>query len=152
MTRSLCHLILIASLALGGAGIAQGDGDDTPWRVADESLYRALGGKPGIAAIVEDLLINIAHDERIVQRFADTDIDRLQRLLNEQFCVLSGGPCTYTGGSMREAHHGKNISHAQFNALVENLIDALEENAIPLAAQNRLLGVLAPLHGDIVKR
>lgn len=141
---------LMAILFSAWVSVAQADSDT--WRTADASLYHALGEKPGIAAIVTDMLINVANDERIVEHFADTDIDRLQRLLNEQFCVLSGGPCRYTGGSMREAHHGKNIGEAEFNALVENLIDALESNGVPLAAQNRLLGVLAPLHGDVIGR
>lgn len=149
MPRTLPRLIVAALLSLWGSVALAGS---TTWQTADASLYHALGEKPGIAAIVEDMLINIANDERIVQRFADTDIDRLQRLLNEQFCVLSGGPCIYTGGSMRESHHGKNVSEAQFNALVENLIDALKANDVPLSARNRLLGVLAPLHGDIVNR
>lgn len=149
MPKILTRVIMAALFSIWGS-VAQAD--NMTWQTADASLYRALGGKPGIAAIVEDMLINIANDNRIVERFADTDIDRLQRLLNEQFCVLSGGPCTYTGGSMREAHHGKNIGEAQFNALVENLIDALKTNRVPLSARNRLLGVLAPLHNDIVGR
>ncbi|WP_227368456.1 group I truncated hemoglobin [Halomonas sp. M20] len=112
--------------------------------------YNALGEKAGIAAIVEDLLVNIANDERIVVRFADADISRLQRMLNEQFCMLSGGPCVYTGDSMRESHRGKNYTQAEFNSLVENLIHAFEANDVPLAAQNRLLGKLAPMNADIV--
>jgi len=55
-----------------------------------------------------------------------------------------------TGESMADAHAGRNISHADFNALVEVLIDAMEKQEVPVAAQNRLLQRLAPMHRDIV--
>ena len=45
-----------------------------------------------------------------------------------------------------------NISHADFNALVEVLIDAMEKNDVSVAAQNRLLQRLAPMHRDIVEQ
>ncbi|MDP5036953.1 MAG: group 1 truncated hemoglobin, partial [Alishewanella sp.] len=68
------------------------------------SLYQQLGGEPGIAAITDGLLQKIEHDQRIVHHFADTDIARFRRLLAEQLCNISGGPCEYTGGTMQESH------------------------------------------------
>ncbi|MBU2114350.1 MAG: group 1 truncated hemoglobin, partial [Gammaproteobacteria bacterium] len=64
------------------------------------SLYQQLGGESGIAAITDGLLDEIAQDKRIVHHFADTDIERFRRLLAEQLCQLTGGPCVYSGGTM----------------------------------------------------
>ena len=116
------------------------------------SLYQQLGGLPGIERIVEGLLINISEDERIVHHFSETDIERLNEKLIEQICVESGGPCEYTGDSMRDSHAGFDISEADFNALVEDLIAAMEAEGVPVAAQNRLLARLAPMRGDIIYR
>lgn len=116
------------------------------------SLYQQLGGLPGIQRIVEGLLINISEDERIVHHFSETDIERLNEKLIEQICVESGGPCQYTGDSMRDSHAGFDISEADFNALVEDLIAAMEAEGVPVAAQNRLLARLAPMRGDIIYR
>ena len=118
----------------------------------DDSLYQALGGQPGIERIVEGMLINISDNPKIVHHFAETDIDRLYQMLVEQFCFESGGPCEYTGDSMADSHAGMDVSEADFNALVEDLIAAMDAEAVPVATQNRLLARLAPMRADIIYR
>jgi hemoglobin len=118
----------------------------------EDRLYRELGGESGVARLVEAFLAELAGDERVVAQFADTDIDRFQRLLTEHLCHVSGGPCAYSGDSMRDVHAGMNISHAQFNAVVEDLIAAMNSLRLPMRTQNRLLAVLAPMRPEIVRR
>lgn len=118
----------------------------------DDSLYRALGEHAGITRIVEGTLLNIARDPRIVERFRKIDIQRLRNKLIEQFCFEAGGPCTYTGDSMAESHKGQNVSRSDFNALVEDLIAAMEAQGVPVPAQNRLLARLAPMRGEVIER
>lgn len=117
----------------------------------DDSLYRDLGAMPGITRIVEGMLLNIARDDRIVERFQRIDIQRLRNKLIEQFCVEAGGPCTYTGDSMAESHKGQNVSRSDFNALVEDLIKAMDSEGIPVPTQNRLLARLAPMRGEVIE-
>ncbi|ROM83288.1 group 1 truncated hemoglobin [Pseudomonas brassicacearum] len=118
----------------------------------DDSLYQDLGGQPGITAIVEGMLLNIARDDRIVERFRRIDIQRLRDKLIEQFCVEAGGPCTYTGDTMAESHKGQKVSRSDFNALVEDLIAAMDEQRIPVPVQNRLIKRLAPMRGDVIEK
>jgi hemoglobin len=117
-----------------------------------DQLYRDLGQQPGIERLVDGLLDNIARDERIFSKFRDSNIDRLRTKLIEKFCSLSGGPCEYTGASMSNAHGGMFIGEAEFNALVEDLIDAMQTQQIPVATQNRLLALLAPLRPQIIRQ
>ena len=42
------------------------------------------------------------------------------------------------------------VTETQFNALVEQLIRAMEEEGVPTWAQNQLLAELVPLHDRIV--
>ncbi|MBN8281384.1 MAG: group 1 truncated hemoglobin [Gammaproteobacteria bacterium] len=114
------------------------------------TLYEELGGREGVAALVDGFLVRVADDYRIADTFAGSNVPRLRRLLEEQFCEVSGGPCDYTGGSMEETHRGMGIRETEFNALVEDLIDAMEALDLPVATQNRLLARLAPMHRDIV--
>ena len=114
------------------------------------TTYEQLGGANGIEGIVDALLEKIVEDDRINFQFAQTDIVRLRSMLIEQFCAESDGPCTYSGLSMQESHAGRNIDDAQFNALVEDLIEVMTARKIPVGTQNRLLKRLAPMHGDIV--
>src|SRR5262245_50979926 len=91
------------------------------------SLYSRLGGRMAITAVVNDFVINVAKDKRINGFFANTDIPRLKRLLVQQICAGSGGPCKYEGRSMREAHRGMGVGNQDFDALVEDLVKALNK-------------------------
>lgn len=117
----------------------------------DDSLYRDLGALPGITRIVEGMLLNIARDERIVERFRRVDIQRLRNKLIEQFCVEASGPCTYTGDSMAESHKGQNVSRSDFNALVEDLIKAMDSEGVAVPVQNRLIARLAVMRGEVIE-
>ncbi|WP_038051160.1 group 1 truncated hemoglobin [Thioalkalivibrio sp. ALJ1] len=116
----------------------------------DDRLFQQLGGMGGIDLIVEELLVEISRDLRIVEQFAETNVERFRRLLVEQICDISGGPCEYSGDSMELVHGGMEITEAEFNALVENLITAMDTARVPLAAQNRLLRKLAEMRSDII--
>ena len=138
LTRPLLGLLLVILTACSVS------------REPKDALYQALGAQAGIEQLVDTFISNIGHDARIVEQFRDTRISHFRAMLIEHFCALSGGPCEYTGDTMAQVHAGKNISDAQFNALVEDLIDAMESRQIPVSAQNRLLALLAPMHADIV--
>jgi len=114
------------------------------------SLFQDLGGEAGISLIVDESLLIILQDERIKASFKETNIPRLTQLLKEQFCVISAGPCKYTGDDMKTVHQGLSINAAQFYALAEDVQIAMDKLAIPPATQNRLMAKLAPMKRDIV--
>jgi hemoglobin len=115
-----------------------------------KSLYDRLGGQPAVTAVVDDFVGNVAADSRINGFFARTDIPRLKKNLVDQICQGTGGPCTYTGRDMRTAHKGMNITDAQFNALVEDLVKTLDKFKVPDKEKGELLGVLGPMKPQIV--
>jgi hemoglobin len=119
---------------------------------ADDSLFKALGGKPGIEKFTADFVQIVAADPRIERFFKDTDLQRLELLLAEQFCSLAGGPCKYQGRSMKEAHADMGVNTAHFNALAEGLQIAMEKNGVPHRAAARLVALLAPMHRDVVTK
>ncbi|MBS7457603.1 group I truncated hemoglobin [Coralloluteibacterium stylophorae] len=115
-------------------------------------LYAELGGGEGIQAIVDGFLGHVAEDARINHFFAGTDVMRLREKLAEQICVEAGGPCTYTGVAMDVIHAGRGIDAAAFNAVVEDLVAAMDDQGVSVSAQNRLLRQLPPLREDIIHR
>jgi len=115
-----------------------------------ETLYDRLGGEPGVHAIAVALIDRAAVDPVMGRSFADVNLKRVKRLLTEQICELSGGPCRYTGSSMREAHAGLHISQAEFYDLVDTLKHVLSERRVPLGARNELLKRLAPMKRDVI--
>jgi len=88
-------------------------------------------------------------DSRMRPFFENADQARVKKHLVEQFCVILGGPCTYSGRDMKSSHAALGIDRANFNALVEDLQWAMNKQGIPFRAQNKLLAKLAPMHREI---
>jgi hemoglobin len=123
----------------------------------DKSLYDRLGGTKAITAVVDEFVSVVAADKRINAFFGKTAADpaRLKTFkmhLVNQICEASGGPCKYTGKDMKSAHTGMGISGADFNALVEDLVKALDKFKVGNTEKDQLLGALGPMKGDIVEK
>jgi hemoglobin len=133
----LAATVLVARVAIADASTA--------------TLYERLGGESGVAAISATLIDRVAADPRLGRSFKDTNLGRIKQLLAEQLCDLSGGPCHYTGDSMKEVHAGHHISQAEFYGMVDTLRTILKERRVGIAATNRLLRLLAPMKRDVVE-
>jgi len=122
----------------------------TPTPATKDALYRELGGTAGITGVVDAFLPRVNGDARINTLFRNVDHDDLRRLVIEQLCVATGGPCTYSGRSMQEAHSGLNLTDADFKAFVDDLVAAMDQLKVAKASQKKLLSLLAPMKPQIV--
>jgi hemoglobin len=123
----------------------------------DKTLYERLGGKKSITAVVDEFVGRVAADGRINAFFKDTAADpkrlaKFKKNLVDQICQASGGPCKYMGKDMKTAHAGMGITSADFNALVEDLVAALDKFKVGDKEKNDLLGALGPMKSDIVTK
>ena len=115
-----------------------------------QSLYDQLGQYQGIDSLVRELIYGIAKDERIKDRYRGVNMEKFKKGLSDYICQLAAGPCEYKGDSMIVVHAGHQYTNTEFNALVGDLIVAMNRKKIPAATQNALLKVLAPAYDDIV--
>lgn len=127
----------------------------TPTPTETPSLYTRLGGIDAITAVTDQFLANVVADNTINGKFAATVADeyRLKFFrgnLIDQICAGSGGPCQYKGKTMLDSHTGMNITQAEFDALVGDLVAALDQFSVPTQEKNELLAVLGPMQTDIV--
>lgn len=120
-----------------------------PPRPGDDTLYRTLGAAPGLESLARDFLDRLLADPRTGPFFSQADPDQFRREIAQEFCMVSGGPCTRKR-NVRRLHSAMDIDKSQFNAVVELLQQSLDAAGVPFAAQNRLLAVLAPMHRDII--
>lgn len=97
-------------------------------------------------------MVQLLADARMATFFQNVGHDRVKRQLAEQFCVILGGDCVYSGRDMVAAHDGFKINAADFNKLVEVLQVAMDQRDIPERAQNTLLAKLAPMHREVIDR
>jgi len=119
---------------------------------APASLYDRLGGEAAIRAVVDEFVANVAADTRINKWFENADIERLKGHLVNQIGQASGGPQVYTGRDMKTTHAGMAIDDAAFNALVEDLVKALDKFNVQQQEKDELLGLLGPMRSDIVEK
>jgi hemoglobin len=148
MRKHIAPVLLTVTLALSAS---------MAWGQAKDALYKSLGGKKAITAVVDLFVGNVAGDARI-NSFFKADVADPKKLahfkmeLVNQICEAAGGPCKYTGKSMKEAHAGMGISGADFGALVEDLVAALDKAGVKPADKMALLGVLGPMKPEIVEK
>ena len=135
---ALLAIVLLTASPAGRAG-------------AQRSLYDRLGGAPVVQAVAAEVIDVVAARHDLGRSFADTNLERIKRLLAEQICSVAAGPCHYSGDSMREVHAGHQISEAEFYGMVEVLRDSLRRHGVHLRERNELLALLAPMERDIVE-
>lgn len=143
----LACLVAVSGLVSVGAH-AQSAAPAAPAK--NDALFQALGGKPGLQALMDVFVAGLKADKRIGEQFKDTKSSYLAEQLVDQVCAATGGPCKYEGADMKTAHADMGITKAHFNALVEVLQTSMDARGIPFATQNRLLALLAPMHRDII--
>ena len=91
------------------------------------SVYEAIGGAASVDKAVDIFYRKVLADERISYFFEAVDM-KLQRAKQKSFLTMAfGGPISYTGKDMREAHAGMNLTEEHFSAVTEALIATLED-------------------------
>jgi hemoglobin len=139
-TKSLIGALIATSL-LALASSAQ----------AEATLYEQIGGEPVLRKTVEEFMIIMEQDDRINFSFGNTDTAKFKQLLFEQLCNITGGPCAYTGRTMKESHEKLEIDNTMFNALAEDVYLAFDRAGVPYRLQNKVMAIFAPMQRDIVK-
>lgn len=136
---------LLAAVLLAGCGASR---RDVP--VQPPSLYERLGGKAGLTRVVEEFVAIVGDDKRIAGFFSGADTVRLQRLLVEQLCQVTGGPCVYSGRPMAEVHGKMGLRKRHLDAFLGDLSTALDRNQIPAGDRQELLRILAAMEKDVI--
>lgn len=116
------------------------------------SLYQRLGGKEALTAVVNELWVLVAADTRINARFAHTRPEAFGGQLVDFLCQASGGPCKYQGKDMKAAHTCMKLNDAEFNALAEDTVKALDNFKVPSGEKNEVINLLGSLKDEVVNR
>ncbi len=138
----------------------------------NKTVYQRVGRKPAVIAVIDSFVTKVVANASINGFFLTTNADRLKTCLVRQVCSIDG-PCKYGSEvdamtiekgvskanpckSMLASHQpindsNKPIAKADFDALVGDLVSALDGAGVTAADKNAILGVLGPLCTDIVK-
>ena len=121
----------------------------------EKSLYERLGGYNAVAAVVDDFIGRLVADKRFERFFVGHSKDsqkRIRQHIVDQLCAAAGGPCIYTGRSMRDSHEGLNISEDDWKAAVDHLVASLDKFKVAKREKDDLLGAISKFKPDIVEK
>lgn len=114
------------------------------------SLFERLGGNEGIRAIASDLVDNHLANKTVATRFEASDPDALKNAAATFFISGTGGENVYKGKNMLEAHKGMNISAAEFMAVLDDAMNALESNNVGQREKEEVLYILHSMRSEII--
>ena len=152
ITLLAATLLVLSPLTPAGAETSAPIPNPAPAHPELRPVLDEFGGHEGLKALMDDFMVILIDDPRMRPFFEQVDQQRVKDKLAEQFCVILGGDCSYTGMDMIEAHAGMEVRHADFNILVEDLQIAMDARGISTRAQNKLLAKLAPMHREVINR
>jgi hemoglobin len=123
---------------------------------ARKSLYERLGGAYAIATVVdafiEKLLVNDTLNANPAISAARAHVPKagLKFHVTALVCQVTGGPQTYTGRSMKDAHSHLNITEREWDAMVHDFVEVLDQFKVPKGEQAELLTIVGSTKADIV--
>ncbi len=152
MVREFLLLVTCVSLVAGAAGSSFAA--DPP---VTQPLYERLGGVYSIATVVDDfierLLVNdtLNANPAINEARARVPKAGLKFHVTALMCQVTGGPCKYSGRSMKDAHDHLGINEAQWQAMVADFRTTLDKFKVPAMEQEELIAIVESTKADIVK-
>lgn len=97
---------------------------------SSQSVYEEIGGREAVDAVVSDFYDRVLDDEQLAGFFEGMDMAELHAHQVQFISAVAGGPVSYTGAEMREAHTHLAIEQEDFDAVAAYLDNALRENGV----------------------
>ncbi|MBN2623210.1 MAG: group 1 truncated hemoglobin [Acidimicrobiales bacterium] len=126
-------------------------GDKLDGTTVPASHYDRLGGAPAIREAVDRFYDLVLSDEELTPYFTDAAVPEVKR---HQVLLLSqvlGGPASYEGRDLGEAHRGLGITDAHYDKVVGHLVSVLVELGADDDAIAAAAAVVAGVKPDIVE-
>ena len=150
LVTKIAATVLVCLMFAGCASAAQ-----APGAAGTATLYKRLGGYDAIAAVTDDFIGRLASDKQLARFFGGVSADsqkKLRQHVVDQLCEATGGPCIYTGRTMKTSHAGLGISESDWQLAVKHLVATLDKFKVPEKEKNELLAIASSLNPDIVEK
>lgn len=122
------------------------------------SLYDRLGGLKNITVLVDDFIDRLVANETLNKNPAisagrnSSPPPYLKFQVSQLVCEVSGGPCKYTGKSMKDSHAHLNISEEEWEVMAQEFQKSLDKFKVPAPEQKALYDIVGKTKPDIVVR
>lgn len=111
-----------------------------------KSLYERLGGRSGIAQLIEETVDAHLKNPAINARFFPylEEPDRLAKIKQHTvdfFSAGSGGPAEYSERDMITTHTGMNISPGEYMHVLDDIFSAIDKQSIDEETKKDVLAI-----------
>lgn len=117
---------------------------------SDQSAYARVGGGAAVRLVVDNFYDKVLGDTDLAPYFVESELTNLKRHQVQLISHLLGGPVSYEGRELREAHEGLDISSDAYARVTEHLVAALLEAEVPDDIIASLGETLTAVQPDIV--
>jgi len=117
---------------------------------AEDTLYNRIGGEPAITAAVDVFYERVLADPQLSQFFNGASMGRLKAHQHAFLSQALGGPRTYNGASMKDAHKYLAIEQRHFDAVAGHLVETLRTLGVPEGIVAQIAEAVTPLSSQIV--
>ena len=118
--------------------------------MSERTLYKRLGGRDGIRAVVDDFYDRLVADEEIGPFFEGSNMELLRRTQTDFLCEAAGGPETYDAAPIREAHRHVPFTPAHIQRAVELLEESLDAFDVPEEDAETVVKAVAAYEADLL--
>ena len=105
--------------------------------------------------MTDDFIGWLAADKQLARFLVGLSADSQKKLgphVVDQLCEATGGPCSYTGRTMKASHAGLGITDNEWQATVRHLTATLDKFKVPHKEKGELLAIASSLKPDIVEK
>jgi hemoglobin len=147
--------LVLLVVSLGLAACASMGSPTSSSSSSTPSLYRRIGGREGIAGVVDAFWANALADPRIGPAFKAIPAAKagpVRTNIADFICQNTGGPCSYGGRTMQESHKGMKLTKEDVEACNAALAKALEQKGVGAAEKNELMALVQGLMPSIANQ
>ncbi len=129
-----------------------------PPSAPSRTLWDRLGGEEAVKLVVHDFVAAAGKNPKVNAtrngkfKLDDKGVANQEKLLVDLVSANSGGPRKYTGKDMKTAHAGMQITDAEFDAAVADLVGVLKKHKVPQKESDELVKIIAGTRKDVVEK
>ncbi len=149
-------LTLLAAAAVAVGSVTPDGAQEKAGPSLTPSLFDRLGGLYPVSAVADDFIdrvyanATLNANPNIAKARNETRKPGLKVHVANLVCMATGGPCKYTGKSMKESHAGFHITQKEWDALLVDFRASLDKFKVPAAEQAELVAIVESTKPEIV--
>lgn len=144
ITRRIVAITLLSMSMFFALGAAAEE------EAAAPSLYERLGGDEGLTKIVNDTIALHHKNADIAHFFTTVDDDVLAGHVIAFFAAGTGGPVNYQGRDMTTAHASMDMSDADYDSAVADVLKAVKANGVDAESAAEVAAILESLRPAVM--